>query len=416
MALRTEFAAALNQAASERGLDADEILQIMKEAIKAAYRKSYGMSLTEEEEELIQVEIDPASGGARVLKDGKDITPEDFGRIAAQTAKQVLLQRIREAEKGAIMTEFEKRIGTIANGMVQRIEGSNIVVDLGRTEAIMPGSEQIPGEQYRLNQRLKVYIVGLRETPKGQEIVVSRSHKGLVDGLFKLEVPEIGSGVVEIRGIVREAGTRTKVAVSSKQDGVDPVGSCVGQKGVRVQAVIAELGNEKIDVIAYNDDPIKFIIAALSPAKVDRVKINDDTKEAFVDVPEDQLSLAIGKDGQNVRLASKLTGWKIDITGAETSEKKDDAKEAVEVKAEETKKEEKPKKKVTKKKKVEDTIEGVTTEDNGTEISDLASEEPSETKAEIKEEINTEVSESEESTDSPTEEEVSNEKEADSKA
>lgn len=420
MALRTEFAAALNQAASERGLDVQEIVGIIKEAVLAAYRKSYGVTLTPEEEEAIEVDVDALSGTARVIKDGQDITPTDFGRIAAQTAKQVLLQRIREAEKGAIMTEFEKRIGTIANGMIQRIEGSNIVVDLGRTEAIMPAAEQIPSEQYRLNQRLKVYISGLRETPKGQEIVVSRSHKGLVDGLFKLEVPEIGSGVVEIKGIVREAGTRTKVAVASRQEGVDPVGSCVGQKGVRVQAVIAELGNEKIDVVAFNDDPVKFIIAALSPAKVDKVKTNDKTKEALVDVPEDQLSLAIGKEGQNVRLASKLTGWKIDINGAAVGGHKDKAKAA---EGGEDKANKKPAKKVTKKTKAEEvavvekpkkakkveptelkqTIVGAEVEDKNKEISDLATEKPTETKADIEAAINEDELATEESADSPVE-------------
>ena len=219
--------------------------------------------------------------------------------------------------------------------MVQRVEGANIVVDLGKTEAIMPTTEKMPGEEYRLNQRLKFYIVGIRESAKGQDIVVSRAHKGLVEGLFKLEVPEIGSGIVEIKAIAREAGHRSKVAVSSRQAGVDPVGSCVGQKGVRVQAVIAELGVEKIDVIAYSDDPAKFVAAALSPAKVEKVRTDTEVKTAYVEVPEDQLSLAIGKDGQNVRLAAKLTGWKVDIKVAEkiVPEAKEESKEAGKVKA-----------------------------------------------------------------------------------
>lgn len=312
MALRTEFAAALNQAAAERGVEAEDVLIIIKEAIKAAYRKDFG-----DEVEEVDVEIDSESGETKVFKDKKDVTPPDFGRIAAQTAKQVLLQKIREAEKMAIFAEYEKRIGGVVNGMIQRVEGQNIVVDLGKTEAIMPSTERMIGEDYRLNQRLKFYVLGIREGSRGQEIAVSRANKGLVEGLFKLEVPEIGSGVVEVKAIAREAGSRSKVAVSSRQPGVDPVGSCVGQKGVRVQAVIAELGSEKIDVIAYSDDPAKFVAAALSPAKVDRVKADENTKTAFVEVPEDQLSLAIGKDGQNVRLAAKLTGWRIDIKGAE---------------------------------------------------------------------------------------------------
>lgn len=312
MASRTEFAAALNQAAAERGVEPADILNIIKEAIKAAYKKDYGGETDE-----VDVELDQESGGTKVFKDNKDVTPPGFGRIAAQTAKQVLLQRIREAEKSAIFSEYEKRIGNVVNGMTQRVEGQNIVVDLGKTEGIMPATEKMPGEEYRLNQRLKFYIVGIREGHRGQEIVVSRASKGLVDGLFKLEVPEIGSGIVEIKSISREAGNRSKVAVSSRQAGVDPVGSCVGQKGVRVQAVIAELGNEKIDVIAYSDDPAKFVAAALSPAKVDKVRTEDENKTAYVEVPDDQLSLAIGKDGQNVRLAAKLTGWRIDIKGAE---------------------------------------------------------------------------------------------------
>ena len=312
MALRTEFAAALNQAATERGVDPQEVLDIIQDAIIAAYKKDLGG-----DSEDMSAAIDPETGEAKVFEKGKDVTPPGFGRIAAQTAKQVLLQRIREAEKGAILSEFERKVGTVVNGMVQRVEGANIVVDLGKTEAIMPASEKIPGENYRLNQRAKVYIVGIKESARGQDIVVSRSHKGLVEGLFKLEVPEIGSGIVEIKAIAREAGQRSKVAVSSRQTGVDPVGSCVGQKGVRVQAVIAELGVEKIDVIAYSDDPAKFVASALSPAKVDKVRADIENKTAYVEVPDDQLSLAIGKDGQNVRLAAKLTGWKVDIRGAE---------------------------------------------------------------------------------------------------
>jgi N utilization substance protein A len=345
VALRTEFAAALNQAATERGVDPEEVLSIIQDAIIAAYKKDYGGK-----SENFSADIDPEDGEAKIFEDGKDVTPPGFGRIAAQTAKQVLLQRIREAEKGAILTEFEKKIGTVVNGMVQRVEGANIVVDLGKTEAIMPATEKMPGEEYRLNQRLKVFVVEIRETAKGQDVVVSRSHKGLVEGLFKLEVPEIGSGIVEVKAIAREAGQRSKVAVSSRQTGVDPVGSCVGQKGVRVQAVIAELGVEKIDVISYSDDPAKFVAAALSPAKVDRVRGDVENKTAYVEVPDDQLSLAIGKDGQNVRLAAKLTGWKVDIKGAEgiLAEKEAEKKEEKKKKAKGTKAKEKKSSKSTK--------------------------------------------------------------------
>lgn len=348
MALRTEFAAALNQAAAERGVEPEEVINIIKEAIKAAYRKDYGGELEE-----LEIELDTELGGIKVFQDGKDVTPEGFGRIAAQTAKQVLLQRIREAEKGAILSEYEKKVGTVVNGMVQRLEGPNSVVDLGKTEAIMPANEKMVGEEMRLNQRLKFYIVGIREGQRGQEIIVSRAHKGLVEGLFKLEVPEIGSGLVEIKAISREAGSRSKVAVASRQAGVDPVGSCVGQKGVRVQAVIAELGNEKIDIIQYSDDPAKFIAASLSPATVGKVAVDEEEKTAHVEVPEDQLSLAIGKDGQNVRLAAKLTGWRIDIKGAEnifTKELKDSEEEKPEKPKKKAKAKvvSKPKKKTTK--------------------------------------------------------------------
>lgn len=352
MALRTEFAAALNQAAAERGVDPQEVLDIIKDAIKSAYKKDYGGEVEE-----IEVEIDDENGSARIFKGKKEVTPPGFGRIAAQTAKQVLLQRIREAEKGAIFSEYEKKIGAIVNGMIQRIDGANIIVDLGKTEAVMPVTERIQGEDYRLNQRLKFYIVGIRDGARGQEIIVSRAHQGLVQGLFKLEVPEIGSGIVEIKGIAREAGSRSKVAVSSRQTGVDPVGSCVGQKGVRVQAVIAELGNEKIDVIAYSDDPAKFVAASLSPATVDKVSVNEAEKTAFVEVPDDQLSLAIGKDGQNVRLSAKLTSWRIDINGAEKlqesrKEKKDDKNDGTDkVKEETAKKSIKKESAKTKKKK-----------------------------------------------------------------
>lgn len=307
---RTEFASALSQVAAERGIEASDIIETIKEAIKAAYRKDYGAEIEE-----LEVDIDPDTGEARIMREGKDVTPEGFGRIAAQTAKQVILQRIRESEKAAILSEYERKVGTVVNGMVQRIEGPVVHVDIGKAEGIMPPSEQVDGEIYRQNQRLKFYIKEIREGSRGSEIIVSRSAKELVQGLFKLEVPEINSGIVEIKVIAREAGKRTKVAVVSRQAGVDPVGSCVGQKGVRVQAVIAELGDEKIDIILYSEEMPKFIASALSPAKIDNVMLNEDEKTATVYVAEDQLSLAIGKEGQNVRLAAKLTGYRIDIKG-----------------------------------------------------------------------------------------------------
>ncbi|KKR78992.1 MAG: NusA antitermination factor [Microgenomates group bacterium GW2011_GWB1_40_9] len=310
--VRSEFSLALNQVATERGLDPKIVLETIQAAILAAYRKDYPT----DEIDTLTATIDPDTGEAKIVKEGKDVTPPGFGRIAAQTAKQVILQRIREEEKQAVLTDYQTKIGMIVPGMVLRFDGPNIVVDIGRTQAVMPVSEQNPGERYHLNQRLTFYIEGIRETPRGNEIIVSRSHKGLVEGLFHREVPEVAQGAVELRIVVREAGGRTKIAVFSKQSGVDPVGSCVGQKGVRVTAVINELGgNEKVDIIQWSDQPKAFITAALAPAKDIDVALNEEEKEATVTVPEDQLSLAIGRDGQNVRLAAKLTGWKIDIQG-----------------------------------------------------------------------------------------------------
>lgn len=310
--VRSEFSLALNQVATERGIDPVIVLETIKAAILAAYRKDYGM----DELEQLVVELNAENGEAKIFKDGKDITPPGFGRIAAQTAKQVILQRIREAEKQAVLADFQTKVGSIVPGMVLRFDGPNIVVDIGRTQAVMPPQEQSQGERYHLNQRLTFYIEGIRDTTRGNEIIVSRAHKGLVEGLFRREVPEVAQGSVELRIIAREAGGRTKVAVYSTQSGVDPVGSCVGQKGVRVQGVISELGgSEKVDIIQYSDDAKQFIMAALAPAKDIDVILDDQKKAAQVLVPEDQLSLAIGRDGQNVRLAAKLTGWKIDIQG-----------------------------------------------------------------------------------------------------
>lgn len=310
---RSEFSAALNQVAHERGLDPFEVLDTIKAAILAAYRRDYN----EEETEAIEVSIDSDNGEVQLMKEGKDVTPPGFGRIAAQTAKQVLLQRIREAEKSAILTDYSKRVGTIVSGMVQRQQGPAFIIDIGRAEAVMPPREQVKSEYYYLNQRLKFYISEIREHDKRSEIIVSRAHPDLVKGLFQQEVPEITAGSVEIKALAREAGFRTKIAVASNQLGVDPVGSCVGQRGNRIQTVINELNGEKIDVIPYNDDIIKFITAALQPAKNVRIEIVEDEegKKALAHVPDDELSLAIGSKGQNVRLAAKLTGYRIEIVG-----------------------------------------------------------------------------------------------------
>ncbi len=328
---RSEFTLALNQVATERGLDRNVILDSIKAAILAAYRKDHG---TAEIDDLV-VEIDVNSGEAKILKEGKNITPAGFGRIAAQTAKQVILQKIREAEKAAILSDYSERIGTITSGMILRFDGPNIIVDIGRTQAVMSPQEQIRMEKYHLNQRLTFYIADIRETHRGSEIIVSRSHKGLIEGLFKREVPEIGNGSVIIKEIAREAGARTKIAVTSTQSGVDPVGSCVGQKGVRVQTIISEIGGfERIDIIQWSENIKQFIAQALSPAKEVSAVLHEKEKTAEVYVSQDQLSLAIGKEGQNVRLAAKLTGYKINIKEAGSKESSTQEKK-VEKKSEE---------------------------------------------------------------------------------
>ena len=243
----------------------------------------------------------------------------EYGRIAAQTAKQVILQRIREAERAAVFDEYKDKEGEIMSGLVQRIEGRNVYVDIGRTAGVLPPEEQVPGERYRIGERLKVLVALVEKNPKGPGVFLSRSHPRLLKKLFELEVPEIASGVVEIKAVAREPGSRSKVAVVSHDNGVDPIGSLVGQKGIRVSTVIQELGGEKIDIIEWDDDPKELTRNALSPAKVREVILDERRREARVLVPEDQLSLAIGKRGQNVRLAAKLTGWKIDIRSADAS-------------------------------------------------------------------------------------------------
>lgn len=314
---RSEFALALNQVASERGVDVSVVLDTVRNAILAAYRKDHAGIEIEE----FEATLNPNTGEARILHNKKDVTPPGFGRIAAQTAKQVILQKIREKEKEAIFTDYKVKVGTLISGMVLRFAGPNVIVDIGKAEAIMPVSEQIQNEKYHLNQRLSFYLVEIRQGSKGEEIIVSRAHTGFIEGLFKREVPEVAQGSVQIKEVVREPGNRSKVAVFSDQSGIDPVGSCVGQKGVRVQAIIQELGGiEKIDIIQWSDDIKQYIAQALSPAKNVRVEIDEAEKVARVFVPKDELSLAIGKDGQNVRLAYKLTKYRIEIEGNEEAE------------------------------------------------------------------------------------------------
>lgn len=315
----------MSQVASERGIDPSAVLESIKLAILTAYKKDYGVS----EDNEYEVQIDPGNGESKIFcwpidkKDKrKEITPSGFGRIAAQQARNIIVQKIREAEKGAIIEEYDRKVGNLVNGMILRFDGDSILVDLGKGEALMPPEEQNKRENYRLNMKLTFYLVGIRETTKGKQIIVSRAHEGLVEGLFKREVPEVSSGAVEIRKIAREPGNRTKIAVYSKQTGIDPVGSCVGQKGVRVQAVINELGGEKIDIIQYSDDLEKFVLSSLSPAENLEIALDAKNRLAIVYASEKDLSLAIGKEGQNARLASKLTDYKIDIRKKEGEEAK----------------------------------------------------------------------------------------------
>jgi len=316
---RTEFAAALNQLASEKGVDIEVILDAIRQAALAAYRKDLslrGDEIPADFEELT-AHIDPITGEISILRGVQNITPPGFARIAAQTAKQVIMQKLHEAEKGAITDEYEKKVGTVISGSITRQEGNTYFIDIGRAEGVFPPSEQIRDEYYHLTQRLKFFIREIREGRRGPEVVVSRTDIGLVKGLFALEVPEIQTGAVVIKDIAREAGSRTKISAVSTQEGVDPVGSLVGQKGVRVQAVMNELGEERVDIIPYSEDPARYIAAALSPAKEVQVVLEETEgdKTAKVKLPESQLSLAIGKGGQNVRLAARLTGYKIDIEG-----------------------------------------------------------------------------------------------------
>ena len=307
----TEFSAALNQVATERGIPVESVLESIRMALASAYKKDFGGDL----EEII-VDLNPDTGEAKIMQDNNDVTPSGFGRIAAQTAKQVILQKLRETEKEVILDEFKEKLNTTMSGTIFRISNDTVILDLGKVHGLLPVSEQVKNEEYKLGQRLKILVKEAREGMKGPEIIVSRADPEFIKKLFEQEVPEIANGTVVIEAIAREAGSRTKVAVSSSDDKVDPVGSCVGQKGVRVQSIISEIFGEKIDIISYSPNTEKFVAASLSPARVSEVELDIEEKRAIVSVPEDQQSLAIGKEGQNARLANKLTHWKIDIKGA----------------------------------------------------------------------------------------------------
>jgi len=310
--IKSEFSLALNQVASERGISPDEVISSIEMAVLAAYNKEYPAGTTEED---IKVKVNKDTGETRIFKDKKDITPPGFGRIAAQTAKQVILQKIREAEKKTVISQYQSQIGTVVKGRVIRFDGYNVYLDIGKTEAVLPREEQIENERYQLNDSFLIYLteIGLDKFSNSR-IIVSRTNPALIEQLFKREVPEIANGTVEIKKVARKPGERAKIAVFSSQGGVDPVGACVGQKGVRVQTVTDELGGqEKIDIVQWNEEKKIFLIAALSPAKIAEVEIDEKKKVAKVSVAEDQAPLAIGKGGINVNLASKLTDLTIDI-------------------------------------------------------------------------------------------------------
>ena len=339
---RTEFAQALRAIATERGLDNDVILDTIKQAIVAAYKRDAKERGEDCEEIEFEVEINSTNGEAKIFtlpegkkKKRKDVTPPGFGRIAAQTAKQVIHQKIREAEKGAIMDEYSGRVGSLISGIILRFDGPDVKVDLGRAEGIMPISERVPNERLSSSQRLTFLLKDIIEGRKGRQIILSRADSEFVKKLFVREVPEMSSGSVEVKAIAREAGVRTKMAVFSNQSGVDPVGSCVGQKGVRVQAVTNEIEGERVDIVPYSEKQADFVEASLSPAEGLIVSLDEKKKVAKVKAPNDQLSLAIGKDGQNARLAAKLTGWKIELEEITTGKK---AKPETELKKVEKKK------------------------------------------------------------------------------
>jgi len=323
--IKVEFSA---ETSTSRVFDVKTVVddEIFDKTMKLKERKEKGEEIKPEEEDFEKFDAKKnltLTEGKKIKKEvklGEEIKtelfpPAAYGRMAAQTAKQVIIQRLREAERENLFKDFKGKEGEIITGIVQRLERRVILVDLGQTTGFMPPGEQIMNERYQPGSRLKVYVVSVNQTTKGPEIIVSRAHPDMVKRLFTLEVPEISAGTVEIKAVAREAGSRTKIAVKSNQKNIDPVGSCVGQRGSRVQTVISELGGEKIDIIEYSEDTVEFITNALSPAKIIHIKLEEENKIAKAEVKEDQLSLAIGKAGQNVRLAARLTGWKIDIVG-----------------------------------------------------------------------------------------------------
>ncbi|MCH3963985.1 MAG: transcription termination factor NusA [Clostridium sp.] len=358
--MNQEFIEALKEIVKEKGISKDLLFTTIEDALVAAYKKNYVVRGSGNQS--VKVTMDRENGEIHVysqktvvespeddineisLEDAKsidakyelgdlvsiEVTPRKFGRVAAQAAKQVVVQRIKEEERRIIYNDFAEKEDDIITGVVIRKDKNNVLIDLGKTEAVLGPNEQMPGERYNYNDRIKLYIVEVKNTTKGAQIVISRTHPGLIKRLFELEVPEIFDGIVDIKSIAREAGSRTKIAVHSNDENVDPMGACVGPKGARVQSIVNELKNEKIDIIKWSKLPEEYISNALSPARVLDVQLDEDSKFAQIIVDDDQLSLAIGKEGQNVRLAAKLTGWKIDIKSKSQIKKLDESNGKIE--------------------------------------------------------------------------------------
>ncbi|MDP8292720.1 MAG: transcription termination factor NusA [Candidatus Orphnella occulta] len=322
-----ELLSVLEHIEREKGISKEILIDAVESALVSAARKVIGQG----DEDEINVKMDTETGAIKVFAGEKEIKSAEFGRIAAQTAKQVIIQKIREAERDVIFAEFHTRKGTIVTGGVHRFDKGNIIVDLGKAEALLPRSELLPRERYKQGERIKAFVVDVERTPKGSCILLSRKDVGMVKKLFELEIPEIGDGIVEIKAIAREPGDRTKIAVLSKDGKVDSVGACVGMRGQRVKNIVGELQGEKIDIVRYSDDIQEYIKGALSPAEIAHIKIDSDQKKAEVIVEDDQLSLAIGRHGQNVKLASKLVGFEIDIRSNSDADDKKKAKEESEL-------------------------------------------------------------------------------------
>ena len=320
--MNTALLSALHEIENDKGIPFETVKGVLEESLLAAYEGREGA------DEDARVVLDEDTGDLRVMKEDEDITPDDFTRIAAQVMRQTFYQRLNEVHNEQLLEEYGDRVGKdIVTGIVQQAHRRMTLVDLGQVEAILPASEQVPQERYENGQRLKVFLLEIREGGRGPSLTVSRRNEGLLKELFRLEVPEIYDGLVEIRAVAREAGLRSKVAVWSNEQGVDPVGACVGPRGSRVRAVVSELRNEKIDIIQWDPEPARFIAKALSPARVREVYLDEDEQQAEVIVPDDQLSLAIGREGQNARLAVKLTDWKIDIKPESQATEYEDAEE-----------------------------------------------------------------------------------------